>query len=175
MNPEDARHGRAAHDSRPGDGCWMCVYSADPIAVQMTNIINDSVHCMSVEAIADQCSACIEGELAKRRIDADSVDGSFAPSALREHIERHMLHANVALVNVLRQLNSLNSALFKQIMSCSEHEGVIDSKQVRDYLAVTAQITSIYKTGDGNRLLFSRSAAAAAAAPGGATGTVTRD
>lgn len=139
--------------------CWLCTYATDPLACQVTMLVNDNIHSMSPDVIAIQCSLCIEQELKRKGFESCNKE-SFSSKAVHFHITNHMLHANVVMSNVLRQLMNVNGVLYKQIMATADPgsgaDGTIDSRQIRDYLAVTSQITAVYKTGEANKLLFAQ-------------------
>jgi hypothetical protein len=135
--------------------CWLCQFATDTIACNVSALISDNIHTMSLDVIAEQCSSIIAQESANREVSEENA-GGYDVDSVKEHILRHMLDANVTLANTLRQLLALNHTLHRQMIKSSTDEGMIDSKQIRDYLAVTNQLACIYRIGEGNRLLFSR-------------------
>lgn len=148
--------------------CWLCSYASDPVAEHVCQIITSSVHTMSADVMAEQASELIKGQLERKGLR--DVPGC-EPSDVRRHIQNHMMHANVALGSTLRNLVSLNNILYRHIVNSAEGEEStgIDSRQLRDYLAVTSQITAIYKVGESNKLLFAQSGAAGGNGAAGST------
>eukprot|EP00961_Rhodomonas_salina_P297159 3936992-Rhodomonas_salina.1 len=137
--------------------CWMCIYSTDEVAQNVTSLIVENIHNMSVEVIAKQCSLLIQQE-ARKQYGPDTVLEGSSTAHITKHISSHMLHANVTLALAVHSLLELNTQLRKQIYTVDENTGdsVIDVAQLKNYLLTTNQITSIYKLGDANKLLFSK-------------------
>lgn len=140
-----------------GACCWLCTFSSSQIAQRVTAEIVENAHSMSLETIAEQASLKIVEDVRAEYGESESLAGS-APAEVRRHITRHMLQANVALAVALRGLLDVSEQLRLQIHTVDEETGqhIIDAAQVRNYLAVTAQVAALYKLGDGARLLFAR-------------------
>lgn len=124
---------------------------------------------MSLEVIATQTTSLISTELAKRCIKLEREKDGFSEHHVRLHISQHMLHPNVTLSLILRNLIELNDTLRQKVytVDADNQETILDTAQLKNYIAIIGQIASIYKMGENNRLLFAR---------GGVTqGTETRD
>lgn len=138
--------------------CWLCVYNDDEVAVRIVNLIIENIHSMSVDVIATQASLLIRQECEKQYGADVHLEGIDAAD-IKLHIEEHMLHANVCLAVTLKDLIGISKHLKKLIYSVDEESGncCLDSAQLKNYSAIVNQIASIYKLGDGNKLLFSKS------------------
>lgn len=138
--------------------CWLCVYNDDEVAVKIVNLITENIHSMSVDVIAEQASILIKQECEKQYGTNINLQGTTAID-IKTHIEEHMLHANVCLAVTLKDLIGISKHLKKLIYSVDEETGncSLDSAQLKNYSTVVNQIASIYKLGDGNKLLFSKS------------------
>jgi hypothetical protein len=114
---------------------------------------------MTPDVIASQCSDILAEKIALRQSTVctfeEREEHGFSPAQITQHITKHMLHANVMLANQARQLLGINNILYRNITSSATEEGIIDSKQIKDFLAVSGQLTTLYRT-DGNKLLFGR-------------------
>ncbi len=141
--------------------CWLCTFSSDEVARAASALIVENAHEMSVETLAEQASAHIVEGVRERYGEAGDLAGS-SPAHVRRHVRHHVLHANVALAVTLRGLLEVGETLRRQIHTVDEETGqhIVDAAQVRNYLAVTAQVAGLYKLGDGARLLFARRAGA---------------
>jgi hypothetical protein len=137
--------------------CWLCTYSSSAVAQRVTAAIVENASVMALETIAEQASQSIVDDVRTEFGEAGDLAGS-APADVRRHVARHMLQANVALAVTLRGLLEVAEQLRGQIHTVDEETGqqIVDAAQVRNYLAVTAQVAGLYKLGDGARLLFAR-------------------
>ena len=145
----------------------LCEYAGNEICVSVSDVIADNIDKMTPDVIAAQCSDILADKMTQR-MSEDDVDytdvkqreqAGFSPEQIHQHITKHMLNANVMLANQARQLLGLNNVLYRNIMSSATEEGIIDSKQVKDWLTVSSQLTSLYKSGDPSKMLFSKSVA----------------
>lgn len=135
--------------------CWLCKYASNEVALKATFLIVENVHAMDIDVMAQQISEIIALEARARFGDNVPLEGHDVES-VRQHITQHMLHAPVALACTLRNLTGLAEQLRQQVYTVDEETGlrVLDAAQVKNYLAMVNQITTIYKLGDANRLLF---------------------
>ena len=136
--------------------CWMCTYSTDKVVESIHNLVVQNVHLMTVENMAVQCKQVIDSALDQRQAPPEARVGTSV-NDIACHIKHHMLHPSVTLAMSLRHLLRLNDRI--QCQMCVEEgngQVVVDSLQVKNYLAVLNQITMIYKMGENNKLLFSR-------------------
>ena len=93
---------------------------------------------MSLECIASQTRAIIECELAKRCIKADREEDGFSEEQIKVHVSRHMLHPNVTLSLMLRNLIELNDKLRQGVYKVDEvtKEAVLDTTELKNYISV---------------------------------------
>ncbi len=139
--------------------CWLCIYATDTASHTVNALINEHIHCMSLDTIAHQCSLIIEQDIQRRNpCNAAEVQG-YAADDIRRHITEHMLNPHVTLALTLRNLVDLNEKLRQNVFSHDPETDatVLDQSSLKHYLAVTAQIASIYKIGEAGRMLFARS------------------
>jgi hypothetical protein len=137
----------------------MCVFATDPVATAVSSLVIDHMHAMSTDVIAGQASDLIDKELSKRNIVAGTINKDmYSTAQIKRHISEHMLHPNVTLAVQLRHLLELSEKMRSQIYCNDEetNETVLDTQQLKNYLALTNQISSVYKLGENNKLLFSR-------------------
>lgn len=134
--------------------CWMCTYSTDEIAQQVTTLIVENIHAMTIPTIAQQACCIITSET-KSKYGID-MPQDVLQAEVQRHIKEHMLHANVTLAVTIQGLLELKQILRQRLQYVDEESGetVIDSSNIKNYLAVTNQIIGVYKTGDHNKLLF---------------------
>ena len=125
--------------------CWMCVYNTNEVAQSVSTLIVEHVHSMNVDTISEQVSTIIETEIRSKYGDDVALEGC-SPGDIRRHITEHMLHANVTLAVTLRRLLELSDQLRSQVHTVDEETGqtVVDAAHMRNYLAVTSQITNLH-------------------------------
>jgi len=71
------------------------------------------------------------------------------------HIQRHMLHPNVRVAQILRNLLDLAEMLQELVVSrADDGTPLIDVRTVTVYLKVVGEIMQIYKTADLSKMLF---------------------
>ena len=137
--------------------CWLCRYGSDKIAEQIHNLIINNIHVMSTEQIIEQCEYVLQDAFERRNAPPEVRTGA-TQADIAKHIREHMLHPNVTLAMTLRSLLEVNDSMRNQI--CSQdpetHQTIIDAGHVKNYLAVTSQILSIYKMGESSKLMFAR-------------------
>lgn len=150
------------------NNCWLCVYATDNAAGTVNALICEHIHCMALDTITKQCSQVIEQEIFRRNPCNGSDVTGFTPADVKRHITDHMLHPNVKLALTLRDLLRVNEQLRVGVFAKDDESDttIVDQCTLKNYLAVTAQISAIYKVGESGRLLFSRGPGMSAADPG---------
>jgi hypothetical protein len=90
-------------------------------------------------------------------IDLFCLFQGFEESDILAHINEHMLHPSVSFAVSLRRLLRMNKTIHEKIIVKDQETGeiVIDNTQIKNYILVTNQITSIYKMGEQSKLMFS--------------------
>jgi hypothetical protein len=128
--------------------CWLCEYSDDPIARNLSQYMSEQAVTMGPELMADRVhEALVENCQDAQGIGLDEV---------REHILFHTLQPGVRVACIMRSLLKLVSKLEGVIMTTDPetNETVVDGKSLSAYLKVTADVMTMYRTGEVSKLLF---------------------
>lgn len=128
--------------------CWLCLYNHTDDARTLTAFIHENIPSSSPESIAAQVSA----ELVLKHPNAKGT----SPEACRCHIESHTLHPTCRIGTMLRSLLQLSDEIHRSMRTLDEDgRPAFDLKLTKAYLETQAQIMSIYRTGEQQKLMFS--------------------
>lgn len=135
--------------------CWLCHYSNDEVTTKIHETVIQHIHVMNTDSMARQCEEVIRLAIQERSGDAVEAVAGASYDDIKQHIETHMLHPHVTLAVALRELFKINKVVQKRLYA-SDGDGdvTVDNTQVKTYLSVMSQITSIYKIGEDSKLLF---------------------
>lgn len=128
--------------------CWLCQYTQTADAKTIASYISDNMGCASTCCIALQVAADLQERY-------PNTEGTSYEAVVR-HIESHSLHPVCRIATMLRGLLRLSDDLQQSIRKVDEDGNpIMDAKLVETYLKVQAQIMTIYRTNETNKLLFS--------------------
>jgi hypothetical protein len=139
--------GRGARKAMP---CYLCFFAEEQVCVQYSKyIINESQRCCKKQ-IARQIADDIETREAR---DGTTSEGASA-SDIEKHISEHMLHPNVKVPEIIRELDGIRRLLRSSITTTDPDTGdrVIDTGNVTLYLKVIRELNQVYKMGDTAKL-----------------------
>jgi hypothetical protein len=130
------------------DGCWLCRYNQTPDAKILCSFITDNAGTMEPAQVASQVSQ----DLKMNFPDAEGTDVEMC----LQHIETHTLNPICRISSMLRALLRLSDDLQATLRRLDEQGNcALDPKLVETYLKVQAQIISIYRQTEVNKLMFS--------------------
>jgi len=130
------------------DECWLCKYNQTTDAKILTSYIVDNAGTMEPAQVASQVSLDL-------KMNFPDAEGTDADMCLK-HIETHTLNPICRISSMLRALLRLNDELQATLRRLDEDGNTtIDPKLVETYLKVQAQIMSIYRQTETNKLMFS--------------------
>lgn len=126
--------------------CWLCEYSMDPLAQQITKYMIENAGVMG----PTQMAICIHEKLVVMDPDADGI----GLDEVSEHINSHTLNPSVRMSIMMRNLLDLQDKLSTVLVAKEGSEFRVESKNVSTYLKVVNEIMQMYKVGEPNKLLF---------------------
>lgn len=127
--------------------CWLCENYAEEDVRHFHAFVAERAHAMEAHEMAQHMHDCL----------LDSETGQTPPpvSDILVHIQRHMLHPNVRVAQILRNLLELAEMLQEMVVSrADDGTPLIDVRTVTVYLKVVGEIMQIYKTADLSKMLF---------------------
>jgi hypothetical protein len=135
--------------------CYLCFFAEEQVCVQYAKyIINESQRCCRKQ-IAHQIALDIE----TRDTHNGNVSQGASASDIEKHIAEHMLHPNVKVPEIIRELDGVRRLLRSSITTTDPETGdrVIDTANVSLYLKVIREINQVYKMGDTTKLTLGAS------------------
>lgn len=130
--------------------CWMCENCSTEEVNYLHHFIAERAHSMEMAEMAEHMHEHLKGSL-------PLAEQQPAPPAaeILTHIQKHMLHPNVRVAQILRNLLDLAEMLQELVVSRAEDgTPLIDVRTVTVYLKVVAEIMQVYKTADLSKMLF---------------------
>jgi len=130
--------------------CWLCEYSDDPVARQVSKYISDQAVMMGPELMAER----VHESLAEQCPMAEGI----GLDEIKEHIMIHTLTPGVRIACIMRSLLKLTNSLEGVLSSNDPETGLttVDPKSIAIYLKVISEVMQMYKTGEVNRLMFAQ-------------------
>ena len=151
---QDANPGSADHIMIPTPNhktkfCWLCTYTGNKSAKEVVKFILDSLPHMCLENLVDQ---------SKYLLDNVEPESNCTESEIRRHICEHMLNPRVKLALAIHEMSKMQKEVRKccVIKDAETGEQTLNPQAMRVYLTLSAQMTSLYKTGE-EKLIFNSS------------------
>lgn len=126
--------------------CWLCEFSADPLAQQISKFIIDNAGTMG----PTQMAICIHEKLVLTDPDAEGI----GLDDVLEHINSHTLNPTIRISIMMRNLLDLSDKLSTILVTREGEAFQVETKNVSTYLKVVNEIMQMYRTGEPNKLLF---------------------
>ena len=130
--------------------CWMCENCSTEDVQHFHRFIVERAHTMEAQEMAHHMHEHLQTSVAP-------TEPESAPTAaeILAHIQKHMLHPNVRVAQILRNLLDLAEMLQELVVSRAEDgTPLIDVRTVTVYLKVVAEIMQVYRTADLSKMLF---------------------
>ena len=129
--------------------CWLCANYSHPEARMVQEFILERVHAVEPEAMA----VSITRHLGSVLMDADIPPITEADVLL--HIQRHVMHPQVRMANMLRNLTDLSENLREVICTRGEdNTPLVDVRAASLYIKVVSEVMQVYRNTDPSKLLF---------------------
>lgn len=135
--------------------CWLCENIGTDHARSFHAFVIQKAHTVT----ADEMACHLRDELLEGQLERGPEDSIAAqvPCAneIVEHIKRHVLHPNVQVSQILRNLLEMAETL-REVVCTRDSDGtpLIDVRTVSVYLKVVNEIMQIYRTSDLSKMLF---------------------
>lgn len=139
----------------PKTKCWLCENIGTDHAKNFHAFVIQKAHTVGVSEMANQLrEELLEQQLAGGAGDALSAQIPCADEVV-DHIKRHVLHPNVQVSQILRNLLDMAETL-REVVCTRDADGtpLIDVRTVSVYLKVVNEIMQIYRTSDLSKMLF---------------------
>jgi hypothetical protein len=129
--------------------CWLCTYTGNKSANEVVRFVLDSIHLMSLESLVEQ---------SKFLLDNVEPESNCTESEIQRHICEHMLNPRVKLALAIHEMSKMQKEVRKccVIKDAETGEQTLNPQAMRVYLTLSAQVTSLYKTGE-EKLIFNSS------------------
>jgi hypothetical protein len=153
------RHG-AAKGNRRTPQCYLCFFAEEPVCIQYVKYITNECQRCCRKQIAQQIATDIE---TRETRNGNEPQGASV-SDIEKHISEHMLHPNVKVPEIIRELDGMRRLLRSSITTTDPETGdrVIDTANVTLYLKVIRELHQVYKMGDTAKLTLGASVAGTA-------------
>jgi len=126
--------------------CWLCEYSMDPLAQQISKYMIENAGAMG----PTQMAICIHEKLVQTDPDAEGI----GLDDILEHINSHTLNPSVRISTMMRNLLDLSDKLSTMLIVREGSQIMVEKQNVSIYLKVVNEIMQMYKTSEPNKLLF---------------------
>jgi hypothetical protein len=129
--------------------CWLCLYSGNKTANEVIKFVLDGIAHMCLDSLVDQ---------SKYLLDNVEPESNCTESEIRRHICEHMLNPRVKLALAIHEMSKMQKEVRKccVIKDAETGEQTLNPQAMRVYLTLSAQMTSLYKTGE-EKLIFNSS------------------
>lgn len=129
--------------------CWLCTYTGNKSTNEVIKFVLDGIPHMCLDSLVDQT---------KYLLDNVEPESQCTESEIRRHICEHMLNPRVKLALALHEMSKMQKEVRKCcVMKDAETgEQTLNPQAMRVYLTLSAQMTSLYKTGE-EKLIFNSS------------------
>jgi hypothetical protein len=141
--------------TRKSHQCYLCFFAEEQVCIQYGKyIINESQRCCKKQ-IAQQIALDIE----TREASNGNTPQGASVSDIEKHISEHVLHPNVKVPEIIRELDGMRRLLRSSITTTDPETGdrVIDTANVTLYLKVIRELNQVYKMGDTSKLTLGAS------------------
>jgi len=126
--------------------CWLCEYSMDPLAQQISKYIIENASTMG----PTQMAICIHEKLVQTDPEADGI----GLDDVMEHLNSHTLHPSIRIATMMRTLLDLSEKLSTMLIVKDGNTFSVENKNVSTYLKVVNEVMQMYRTGEPTKLLF---------------------
>ena len=130
--------------------CWLCENHAHPEAIKMEEFIVQRAHSVAPEAMANS--------IVKHLLDKFEFTEGWVPITEGEvllHLQRHMLHPQVRVAHMLRNLVDLSENIREVVSTRSEEDTpLVDVRAAALYLKSVSEVMQLYRAADTSKLLF---------------------
>lgn len=130
--------------------CWLCDNHSHPEAQKMQEFIVQRSHAVSPEAMASS--------IRKHLTDVLEFTEEYTPITEAEvllHLQRHMLHPQVRVAHMLRNLVDLSENIREVVCTRSEEDTpLVDVRAAALYLKSVSEVMQLYRVSDTSKLLF---------------------
>lgn len=128
--------------------CWLCEFSDDQLARNLTKFISEQAVTMGPELMAERVHEAL--------VDKVPMSEGIGLDEVREHIMVHTLSPSVRVACIMRSLLKLTDKLEGITTSVDPETGqtVVEAKNVTVYLKVVSEVMQMYRTGEVSKLLF---------------------
>lgn len=129
--------------------CWLCEFSSDPLAQQISKFIIENAGTIG----PTQMAISIHEKLVLTDPDAEGI----GLDEVLEHINSHSLNPTIRISIMMRNLLDLSDKLSTILVTRDGENFQVETKNVSTYLKVVNEIMQMYRTGEPNKLLFGES------------------
>lgn len=130
--------------------CWLCENHGHPEALKMQDFIVQRAHAVAPEAMSSS--------IVKHLTEVLEVTEDYTPITEGEvllHLQRHMLHPQVRVAHMLRNLVDLSENIREVVSTRSEEDTpLVDVRAAALYLKSVSEVLQLYRTADTSKLLF---------------------
>jgi hypothetical protein len=145
----------ATRGSRRAPQCYLCFFAEEQVCIQYVKYITNECQRCCRKQIAQQ----IANDIETREMRNGNEPQGASVSDIEKHISEHMLHPNVKVPEIIRELDGMRRLLRSSITTTDPETGdrVIDTANVTLYLKVIRELHQVYKMGDTTKLTLGAS------------------
>lgn len=128
--------------------CFLCRYSSHPIAMNMSQFIEENIGAMHHDVISNEVEAFLATR-SSERMESDEMGMAMSAHDVREHILTHMLNPVVRTGVTLRNLVELESKMKGDLYKTDAQTGQcmgLDPKMIDSYLRLQTLMMNLHRS-----------------------------